>query len=510
MTIMTIPAAGQYGLMADSTGQELPPNAWTSARNIRFVGGFARVVGGHSASFAAPAVTPYSIFNYSTPSAKYWVHLGLAAAYSDDGTTRSTITPTVPFTGSADARWTGGGFNGVLVVNNGVDVPHYWGGTGLIAPLPAWTGTWRCQAITSFKNYLVALDITKGASRYGSMVKWSKSADPGTLPTSWDEANPAFDAGEIDLAETPDLLVDALPLGDVLVIYKERSMYSMQPSGDNFIFRFQRLPGEFGMLTRGCGAITPVGHVVLTAGDVILHSGGEPKSIITGKVRDWLFLQIDQTNWRRCFVVANPNVSEVWICYPEAGQSACTKALTWNWESDTFGSRDLPNVTDAAFGGMVSGAETWATDGASWESDSTAWGQVAFAATKSTLMLSSTDPAIYAAEQTNAFSGAAIEATLERKHIALGGDTDTVKLVRGVRPRIDGAAGSVVNIQIGATMDAETEPVYSAAVPYTIGSTLQADTFAAGRFHSIRISSSSLSPWRIKSLDVDYAVQGRY
>ena len=508
--ILTIPAAGQYGLMPDVQGQELPPNAWTAARNIRFSAGCAQTVGGHAAAFSAPSVTPYSIFNYTTPADKYWVHLGLAAAYSDDGTTRSTITPTVPFTGSADARWTGGSFNGVLVLNNGVDVPHYWGGLGLIAPLTAWTSTWRCQALAIYKNYLVALDITKGSARYGSMVKWSKSADPGTLPTSWDEANPALDAGEVDLAETPDLLVDALPLGDVLVVYKERSMYAMQLSGDNSIFRFQRLPGEFGMLTRGCGAITPVGHVVLTAGDVILHSGGEPKSIVTSRTRNWLFLQIDQTNWRRCFVVSNPNVSEVWICYPEAGQAACTKALTWNWESDTFGTRDLPGVTDAAFGSLVGGAETWVADSESWDADSTAWSQIAFAATKSTLMLSSTAPAIYAAEQGNGFGAAAIPVSLERKHIAIGGDTDAVKLVRGIRPRIDGPKGSVVNIEVGAAMDAETEPVYSAAVPYAIGSTFQADTFAAGRLHSIRLTSNSLSPWRVKSLDVDYIVQGRF
>ena len=496
--------------MPDVQGQELPPNAWTAAQNIRFSNGCAQTVGGHSAALSTPSVAPYAIFNYSTTAAKYWVQFGLALAHSDDGVTRTNITPTVAFTGSVDARWTGGSFNGVLVVNNGVDVPHYWGGTGIIATLPAWTSTWRCQSITPFKNWLVALDITKGANRYGSMVKWSKSADPGTLPTSWDEANPAFDAGEVDLAETPDLLVDALPLGDVLVIYKERSMYAMQPSGDSFIFRFQRLPGEFGMLTRGCGAITPVGHVVLTAGDVILHSGGEPKSILTSRARNWLFLQIDQTNWRRCFVVSNPNVSEVWICYPEAGQAACTKALTWNWESDTFGTRDLPSVTDAAFGTIIGGTETWADDSEAWDADSTAWSQLSFSATKSTLMLSSTAPAIYAAEQGNGFNAAAIPVSLERKHIAIGGDTDAVKMVRGIRPRIEGPKGSVVNIEVGATMDAETEPVYSAAVPYTIGSTLQADTFAAGRFHSIRIGSNSLSPWRIKSMDWDYVVQGRY
>ncbi len=511
MPSITIPASGALGILPDVTGVELPPNAWTDANNIRFVNGYAQRASGYSVGLSTPSVAPYAVFSYVTATTRYWVHFGLTSAFSDDGTTTNNITPASPFTGSIDARFAGGVLNGVLVVTNGTDVPYSWAGSGVMTILPGWNATWRCQSITPFKNFLVALDITKGANRYPSMVKWSASAVPGAVPSSWDETNPALDAGEVDLAETSDTLVDALPLGDVLVIYKERSMYAAQLSGDvTNIFRFQRLPGEFGMLAKGCGAVTPVGHVVLTAGDVILHSGGQPRSIVSNKVRDWLFSRIDQSNWRRCFVVANPNVSEVWICFPENGQAACTKALTWNWETDTFGVRSLPNATDAAFGGLVSMTDTWASDSASWESDSTAWGQVAFAATKSTLMLSSTNPALFAMESSNAANGSNISATLERKHMPLGGDTNIVKVVKSIRPRIDASAGTVVNIEVGSSMDPEQEPVYSAPVPYTVGTTFQADTFSSGRFHSIRFSSDGISPWRIKSFDIEFVTRGKW
>jgi len=82
-----------------------------------------------------------------------------------------------------------------------------------------------------------------------------------------------LDAGEVDIAETPDLLVDALHLGDALIVYKERSMYAVRYVGYPAIFAVQRLPGDSGMLFRGCGAMTPLGHVVLTAGDVVLNTG---------------------------------------------------------------------------------------------------------------------------------------------------------------------------------------------------------------------------------------------
>jgi hypothetical protein len=533
--ILTVPAAGEIGLIKDAAPQELPPNAWTDARNMRFRDGYAQRIGGHLQVYATPSITPYAVAPFITPASHFWVHLGLAAAFVDDGTTRTDISRTAPFTGTIDDRWMCSSFNGVFIANNGVDHPQFWGGNVAndLANIGAWDATWRCAVMRPFKNFLVALDVTKAGGRYQSMVKWSNPADPGTLPASWDATNPANEAGEIDLAETADALVDALPLGDTLIIYKERSMYAMQPSGDVYIWRFTRISGDFGMLTRGCGASTPVGHVVLTASDVVLHNGGPPKSILTGRMREWLARAIDQVNFKRAFVVANSNTSEVWICFPGNGQTTCTQALIWNWEGDAFGLRDLPNVTDGDFGTALFSAETWDagidvatwdSDAATWDSDAviwkasaetwdadaTIWNQTNFSATRANMVMSTNPPMLITLEQSNSFAGAAVAAVLERKHIALGGDTDAVKTIRSIRPRIDGPVGSVVQIEIGASMDAETAPVYAEPISYVLGSTLKADTFASGRFHSVRFSSSGVAPWRIKSYDIDYITQGRY
>ena len=112
----------------------------------------------------------------------------------------------------------------------------------------------------------IALNITKTATNYPHMVKWSDAAVPGAIPASWDETSVTGDAGELDIAETSDVIVDGLPLGDAFIIYKERSAYSMTFIGQPSVFRFQRLPNCDGMLARGCAAMTPLGHVVLTSG----------------------------------------------------------------------------------------------------------------------------------------------------------------------------------------------------------------------------------------------------
>lgn len=512
MPIVTIPASGQYGVLADAAAQELPVNAWSAARNVRFRDGYSERVGGQVEIFDVPTVTPYFLTPYTTPAARFWVHAGLQKVFADDGTLRTEITPASPFTGAQDDRWTGGSLNGVLVLNNGVDQPQFWGGDVAtdLANLTAWNAAWRAASVRPFKNYLVALDLTKSGARYPHMVKWSHAADPGTLPNSWDEADPTKDAGEQDLAETPDLLVDQLPLGDLNVIYKERSMYSMQFIGQPYIWSFQRLPGDVGMLARGCAVATPAGHVVLTAGDVILHNGQGPQSLLTGRMRRWMFNNIDSAAYKRAFVTANPNKNEVWICFPAVGATVCTLALIWNWADNTLGVRELQNVTYGAFGQInyTSGA-SWASDADTWADDATAWNQDEYSPADARLLLSRTAPEITLVDNGTTFGGTNITASVERTGITLD-DPDSVKTLKGVYPRVDAVAGTQLSIEVGASMDAEVAPIYQPPVIYTVGQSFKADCFATGRFLALRISSSGKQAWRLKSYGLDIVKGGLY
>jgi hypothetical protein len=511
MTIVSVKDAGAIGVVADAIAQDLPPNAWTSASNVRFRDGCAERFLGDEQVFTTPAVTPYFLAPYQTTSKRFWVHAGTAAVYADDGTARTDITGTAP-TGAATDRWTGGTLNGVFILNNGVDQPMFWGGdTGLnLATLTGWNANWRCKSLRPFKNYILALNLTKTGVNYPHMVKWSHAAEPGTVPASWDEADPTKDAGEVDLAETPDLIVDGMALGDTFVVYKQRSMYAASYIGQPYIFRFQRLPGEYGILTRGCVADTPVGHVVLTAGDVIVHQGQGARSILTGKMRRWLFTQMDSDNYAASFVVTNPWRNEVWICFPEAGATACTKALVWNWNDGTFGVRTLDNVTYGAAGQMdFAGSTSWAADTATWDSDTSGWNQNEFSQAEARLLLSSSAPKILSVDTGALMSGSNVVASLERTGLAFDAPYQS-KMVRAVYPRIDAAQGTTVQIQVGASMDAEAEPTWSAPVTYTVGSTFKADVIATGRILAVRFSSTSAQPWRIRSYDLDIVPLGAY
>ena len=511
MTIARVDNCG-LGLNSDLTPEELGNGVWSSTNNMRFNNGYAERYRGTVQTFATPSVTPYYIAPYATTSARFWVHAGLASVYVDDGTTRTDITGTAP-TGAIDNKWTGGSLNGILVLNNGVDNPMFWNGdTGTnLATLTGWTGTWKAQAVRPFKNFIVALDITKGANRYPHMVKWSDIAVPGAIPTSWDETNPALDAGEQDLAETPDLLVDCLPLGDVNIIYKERSMYAMTYVGAPYIFRFQRLPGESGMLARGCAVNTPLGHVVLTAGDVVVNNGTGVQSIANGAVRNYIFKNIDSTNYRRAFVTANPQRNEVWICFPYGSSETCNTACVWNWVDKSWSIRSLSNFTYGAFGQLAatSSATSWASDSEAWDTDATSWNENEYSPAEARLLMCRSTPLITLEDTGTTDLGALIDSSLERTGMTMG-DAYSVKTVRAIYPRIDGNTGATVNIQIGASMFPDSGPEWQPTQAFTIGSSIKIDSFATGRFISVRFTNVDYGAWRMKSFDVDYVNAGSY
>lgn len=511
MSIVRIDNCG-LGINSDLTPEELGNGVWSLAENMRFNNGYAERYRGTAQVFSTPALAPYFLAPYGTTTTRFWVHAGLNAVYVDDGTTRTDITGTAP-TGAIDDRWTGGSLNGVFVLNNGVDNPMFWGGdTALnLVTLTGWTGTWKAQVLRPFKNFLIALSITKGAVKYPHMVKWSDIAAPGAIPTSWDETNPALDAGEQDLAETSDLLVDCLPLGDVNIIYKERSMYAMSYVGAPYIFRFQRLPGESGMLARGCAVNTPLGHVVLTAGDVVINNGTGVQSIANGAIRNYIFKNIDSVTYKRAFVTANPQRNEVWVCFPYGTSETCNTACVWNWIDKTWGVRTLTNVTHGAFGqfGSALTTTTWAADSDAWETDATSWNENEYSPAEARLLMCHSTPLITLTDTGTTDLSALISSSLERTGMTMG-DPYSIKTVRSIYPRIDGVIGASVNVQVGASMYPDAPPTWQTAQPFVIGSTIKVDSFASGRFLSIRFTNVDYGAWRMKSFDVDYVNSGAY
>jgi hypothetical protein len=495
------------GVNLDLLPSELAPGVWSDASNVRFRNGFAEKRKGISAAYTTPTATPYWIGTYSTATARFLVQAGTATVFVDDGSTRTDITGTPP-SGARDDRWTGGDFNGVLVMNNGTDDPSYWNGNPAtnLATIGGWTAGTKADSLRAFKNYLVALAVTKSGTKYPYRVMWSNAAEPGSLPTAWTAAA-TNDAGEQDLVGIGHL-VDALPFGDVLILYGQEGRVAMRYIGGNDVFSFQQLPGKDGLLNRGCVVQTPKGHVFLTNGDVRLHSGGESISIAEGVVRKWLAATMDSANAQRSFVCLNPQETEVWVVFPSTGQDDCDTVAAWNWQDNTWGVFTVSGLTYGTSGLVSSGlaAMTWAAQPATvtWDTVTSVWSQNEASSNEARLIVATSSPRIGLANTGSLDFGESIDWHLEKTGIPLSESGDAIRSISRMRPRVDAVSGVQVAVKLSTTMNPDDAPTYSASSSYTQGTSNYVNQFTkGGRFAAVRLEGVGDQPIALRTYQLE-------
>ena len=371
--IERVPNCGQYGVNNDLSQHELPINVWTDAQNIRFLDGYVNQVLGYGEVYGTPSITPHHVLPVIIAGARYWIYASLAKIYCTTITagaavhtnlTRQTAGNDVDYTATANS-WTSAVLGGVPILNpgNATDVPQFWdlNTANNFAALTNWPASTYCKSMRAYKNSLVALNITKSSTNYPYMIKWSHPAVPGAVPSSWDETDPALDAGEFDLAEGYDHIIDGLTLGDSLIVYKEASVWRIDYTGGQSIYSTRKVLGTSGAMNRNCIVEIDGFHVVLTNNDIVIHDGTQAVSVLDKTTRRWLFQNIDVDEFSRCFVFKNPFFNEVSICYPSIGADYCDSAIVYNYVDKTISKRAMPNVHHANYGQVENSlVGTWA------------------------------------------------------------------------------------------------------------------------------------------------------
>ena len=357
---VTLGNLGKFGVNRDLPEQELPPEFFTDANNVRFTARGASSVRGDRRGMATGLVQAKWLIQVPPSDHPMWVYGDETRLCAYDGVSHQEITRVAqPYSGNSIQRWNGALFSGLLVANNTVDVPQVWPNFALSTPmvdLPNWPGTLRCKFLRAFKNFLVAGNLTEGATEHPFRLRISHPAQPGAVPPSWVTNNPAFDSRQVDLGETEDGLVDCLRLGDINVVYREKCAWGMQFVGGASKWRFWPLLENSGLLWRDCVQAYPRGHAVLGQDDVFVHNGtiNSEESILHNKIRKWLFKLISPDNYFNCFTVKHSEEKEIWFCVPEAGATYATFAMMWNYRDGGIGFRELPEIPFATSGVLPS------------------------------------------------------------------------------------------------------------------------------------------------------------
>lgn len=515
MPILQVTDVGAAGQHRDDLAYEAPPNAWSTGNNVRFRNGYAERFGGHTAVFDPPSVAPYGAFGAFVANTRFVVYAGLAKVYAVTGSTHTEITGSAP-TGTAADIWTGGVMpGGIVVLNNGKDAPTYWNGDTAtdLATLTDWQTGDVVKSLRPFKNYLFTCNLSRGSTYYPRMLKWSDAADVGTLPAQWVPAADN-DAEERDL-DVSAPLVDMCAYGDNLFIFSERETVVAQWIGGNEVFRTETISRTNGLLAQRCAVPIPGGVFTVSRNDVILNTGSDsPPSLIDGRMKAFFFADLSADYFSRAFCVRNQTAQEVWICYPStASTGACNRALVFNYAANTWAVRDLPNVHAGCEAIIQEGtAITFTTVSGTFTTVTGTFASydVSPTSVERVILASGTNTKLYAVDVGDDFGGTDFTATIERTGLSLG-EPDRIKLVRGIRPKIDAAAGTVVSIYVGGSPDPEGDVTWSGPFSYTVGGdTVKVDCLVSGRYIGVRFQTTADAPWRLRSYSVDFEVMGAY
>ena len=515
MTIIRVQGVGSAGVNKDVSQHELPIQVWTDANNMRFLDGAASQALGYKEIYPTAEVVPFHVMPVNILGVRAWLYAGANKIYTvingptHTNITRQTASVDVDYAATRNS-WTSCLIGGIPILNNGVDLPQQWLLTGKATALSAWPTDYTCSVVRTYKNSLIALNITKAGVNYPFMVKWSHPADPGSVPVTWDITDATKDAGEADLSDGYDKIVDGLALRDSFMIYKETSVWRMDFTGGAYVYRFQKVLGASGALSKNCIVELDGVHFVLSSSDCVVHDGQTATSVLDKQTRRELFRQIDQSNSEKCFVFVNRLYNEVFVCYPSLGNTTCNKALVWNFVDKTVSFRDMPNLNHAYSGAVDDfGGATWASEADVWDADTTLWDGTQSSLTRSLSVLAGDSQKLYLLDSGATFDTVPVVAYLERVGLSFGAP-EKIKLMSRIRPRIYGSNGSTVNVYVGSSDDPYGSVTYKDPVPFVIGETVNVDQFISGRYLAIKFETGTALMWRMDSYDIDISEAGAF
>lgn len=519
---------GTFGTMPDRPSYQLPPEAWSFAHNMRIIDGVPWRLSGYSQCFGTPGTAPHFAMTIADPNTPWWLYTSLTAAYAYDGSTHYNITRAAgasPYTASNGRDWNGTMLGGVPILNNGADVPQFWAsyssGTDL-ADLTNWPSTLRAKIIRSFGPYLVAFNISKSGTRYPHMAKWSHSADPGSVPSSWDETDETKDTGEKDL---PDVesgeIVTAMMLSGQMYVYKESSVWRMRLIGGRFIFAFDSFLEGLGAL--GPRAVCLIAnknmHLFVAADDIYVHNGSSHEPILTKKWKKTFYEELDAINYRNTFVFDNPQNHEVWICYPTSGNEFPNKALIWNYKygkDGAFTTADC-NFRYALVGNVqTSDNGTWNADDVTWEENDIPWDSSLL---RRIVVCDPSNTKFYVFDGSPTRNGVDFTSTLRREGLSFVGrnfrtgeyvvDVKKIKTMKRMWLKVTGDSTDL-RVRFGASMGVRDTTTWNPRVVFDPATQDYFDQIITGRLVGFELRTVSGYPWGLEGYKLEVNVGGHF
>jgi hypothetical protein len=432
---------------------------------------------------------------------------------STDGVAHYDLTPVGGLSPCQAGEWTGTVLNGIPCFNNPQNPPMYWdlNSANPALELPGWPSGARCGSLRSAKYHLIAMDITEGADNYPTQLWWSEGSQAGSLPQTWLPAADN-DAGDMVLAATSGRIIDALPMRDVLMVYKEDSTYALTYVAGQYIYAQRQVFASIGTPARNCAAEINGEHWIFTGEDIVRHDGQVYRSVADNVCKRAIVEAIDPNKIQLTNVVPRIVDQQVWVCFAETGNTWLSKAYVIDAIDDNVGVRTLPQVASVNRG-IVNPTDvlgTWDDSPEIWDDALGAWSQTLFSPNSDSLLM--TDPELqnlYAVGVGDTANGQPIFAYVEKTSAEIG-DPYMRKLITRLVPRVEGQPGDVLKFRMGGQAFFGQPVQWNSPVDFVIGTDVAVSDIVEGRLISFRCEGTTDKPWTLHSHTIHVVEQGNF
>lgn len=522
------------GILRDPAPFDLGSDAWSDGCNVYFDGNYVSRAPIFRQVSTGLANTPAFCTGYRPSTGYDYVFTadtqGFLQQYSASGVV--SVSPAgftaTPPTGQFTTAFLGD----VAYINNPGGVPLWFGpNSTAFASMPAWSPTWSCRVLRAYKDYLVALNVTKAGVSYPAMIKTSDGTLFGQPPASWNQNDQTTNATENILSDMTSPLVDGAPLRDAFILYGDREVWSMLATAGQEVFDYARVFSRGGLIAPNCVAEIDGWHYCFGTTDIYRHNGVEMESLTERKNKAYVFGTLNKKLASRCFVQYSPEFRTLMFAYPSGDisgfplGSGCNKALVLNLQSGAQSFVDLPNVTSMSIANLNSilqwntaSSVSWATTGSSWSDQTDNFGD-------NTVGISQTLAGRLTANRLVALdymdNGSLSfpylpemnpPAFVTRTGIDLdevGANVTDYKVVSRVYPEVRTIRpGISLTLQLGSQLYPQTPVVWDVVNVYNPATDYKIDSRVGGRFLAYKFSMIPAGDFQMSGFDIEVVTGG--
>ena len=528
---------GAVGVITDTDPFNLPFNAFTRAKNVRFVNNSVE----HSPIFR-------DVLDVGTTDNPEFVH-GL---FTQDGyDTTLVVTDTFKilemqnstistvYTGSQAANskpYTACSLANVEYVNRTDTAPVYRTPTGVnFSVLSNFVPSSTCNSLRSYGDFLIALNMTESGVTFPTRVRFSDLALSNQIPSTWDASDLTNSAGFNDIVQMKTPIVDGLALNSNFFIYSSDQVWQMEFVGGAFIFNFRKIFDNCGVVNANCIVEHEGKHFVFDNDDIYMHDGLSKSSICDKRVRNYIFSGIDKSKISKCFVHLNKNLEEIYFCYHSGDDLAvftdgdfCNRAAVYNYRSDTWSFMDLPNTVSGG-ASNVNTVETYTNTTLTYKETGGTYHEQESQFAQFSLMVSRAYTGAYETISTNRVVGIDLvnKGNLARLSVSefnfpmvaerVGIDLDEAqiplsgyKVINRIYPQASTVSSDPeIYFEFGATNLATEVTNFNPGIVFNMATEYKVDTRMSGRYLSYKVGTATPKDFALSGFDIDLQIVGR-